>query len=41
LIPYLALDTDVIDYVYKMTPEQLEYYIEELKPDMVIVMDRP
>lgn len=41
LIPYLALDTEYVDYVYKMTPEQMEYYIEELKPDMVIVMDKP
>lgn len=41
LIPYLALDTAYIDYVYKMTPEQLEYYIEEFEPDMVIVMDKP
>ena len=41
LIPYLALDTEYVDYVYKMTPEQLEYYIDELKPDMVIVMDKP
>ena len=41
LVPYLALDTEYVDYVYKMTPEQMEYYIEELKPDMVIVMDKP
>lgn len=41
LIPYLALDTEYVDYVYKMTPEQMQYYIDELKPDMVIVMDKP
>lgn len=41
LIPYLALDTEYVDYVYKMTPEQMAYYVEELKPDMVIVMDKP
>jgi hypothetical protein len=40
LTPYLALDTAIIDYVYKMTPEQLEYYIDTLEPDIVIVMDR-
>lgn len=41
LIPYLALDTEYVDYVYKMTAEQMEHYIEELQPDMMIVMDRP
>lgn len=41
LIPYLAMDVKYIDYVYKMTPDQLEYYIEELQPDTVIVMDKP
>lgn len=41
LIPYLAIDTEYVDYVYKMTPEQMDYYIDELKPDMVIVMDKP
>lgn len=41
LIPYLALDTSYVDYVYKMTEEQMEYYIEKLQPDMVIVMDKP
>ncbi|MDD6056643.1 MAG: hypothetical protein PUB98_00045 [Clostridiales bacterium] len=41
LIPYLALDTNVVDYVYKMTPEQMEYYVEVLQPDLVIVLDRP
>lgn len=41
LIPYLALDTEYVDYVYKMTAEQMEYYIAELQPDMVIVMDKP
>lgn len=41
LIPYLALDTEYVDYVYKITPEQMEYYIEKLQPDMVIVLDRP
>lgn len=41
LIPYLALDVEYIDYVYKMTPAQLEYYIAKLQPDMVIVMDKP
>lgn len=40
LLPYLALDTDTIDYVYKMTPEQMEYYVEELQPDMVIILER-
>lgn len=41
LIPYLALDTEYIDYVYKMTPEQMEYYVDKLQPDMVIILDRP
>ena len=41
LIPYLALDAEYVDYVYKMTAEQMEYYIAELQPDMVIVMDKP
>lgn len=40
LIPYLALDTAYVDYVYAVTPEQLEYYVERLKPEMVIVLDR-
>lgn len=40
LLPYLALDTEYIDYVYKMTPEQMEYYIDTLQPDMVIILDR-
>lgn len=41
LVPYLALDTDVLDYVYNITPEQMEYYINTLSPDMVLVLDRP
>lgn len=41
LVPYLALDTDYVDYVYNITPEQMEYYINALSPDMVIVLDRP
>lgn len=41
LIPYLALDTRYVDYVYKITPEQMAYYVEKLQPDMVIVLDRP
>lgn len=40
LIPYLALDTAYVDYVYAVTPEQLAYYVEQLKPEMVIVLDR-
>lgn len=41
LIPYLALDTAYVDYVYNIIPEQMEYYVAQLNPDMVIVMDRP
>ena len=41
LVPYLALDTDVVDYVYNITPDQMSYYIETLSPDLVIVLDRP
>lgn len=41
LVPYLALDTAYVDYVYKMTAEQMEYYIDKLQPDMIIVMDKP
>lgn len=41
LVPYLALDTDVLDYVYNITLEQMEYYINTLSPDMVLVLDRP
>lgn len=41
LVPYLALDTDTVDYVYNITPEQMSYYIETLSPDLVIVLDRP
>lgn len=40
LLPYLALDTEYVDYVYKMTPEQMEYYVEKLQPDMVIILER-
>lgn len=41
LIPYLALDTEYLDFVYNITTDQMEYYINTLSPDVVIVLDRP
>ena len=41
LVPYLSLDCKYINFLCDPDSEKIEYYIRELKPDMIIEMAHP